>query len=278
MSDRHDEEARRAFWAESLEAALPFVDLIYGYPVEECEEPLLPLGQAVAQAGVEVSFSDKPHVQGLPRLFLLREGLLTPLLAAAREMNERGWVLQVEDAYRNVTMQKYLSRCAMVMGALAEKLRWECRGERPPLELVVRRAAAVTAAAPKVGTHMSGSALDISVFDRDSGEEIERGGPYIVLSEITPMDSPFVSPEARRNREEITALMRRHGFVAYPWEYWHYSAGDAYDEYLRGTGRPARYGAVHCAAEGGAVEAMADPCALLNSPEEFAEEMGKYLG
>ena len=64
------------------------------------------------------------------------------------------------------------------------------------------------------------------------------------MSERTPMNSPFVSPEAQRNRQEITAIMRESGFVEYPYEFWHYSSGDAYEQILLGTGQPARYGAV----------------------------------
>ncbi len=277
MSDRPDEAARRAFWAESLDAALPFLDAIYAYPVEECGESLASLREAVAEAGVEVVFSVQPHVQGWPRRFLLREGLVGAFLAAAHEMNQRGWVLKVEDAYRTLTMQKHLARCEAVLAPLAQRLRWECAGEAPPEELVVRRLAALIAPAPKVGTHMSGSALDLSVLDRDTGEELDRGGAYLTLSEVTPMDSPYVSATARRNREAITALMARHGFVAYPWEFWHYSAGDAYDAYLNGSGRPARYGAVRCGAQGGAVTAIAEPCTALNPPAQIVADLARYL-
>lgn len=257
---------------------MPFLAAIYAYPVEESGEPLVPLKEAMAAGGVEVSFSAQPHVRGLPRLFLLREGLVEPLLGVAREMNRRGWVLHVEDAYRTEEMQRHLARAEFTLGALAERLLWECGGKRPPGELVVRRLAALIAPAPKVGTHMSGSALDISVLDRESGEEVDRGGQYITLSEITPMVSPFLSPQARQNREEITALMARYGFVAYPWEFWHYSSRDAYAEHLTGSGRAARYGAVHCAPAGGAVRPIEDPHRLLNSAEDLAEEIARYWG
>ncbi len=276
MAPTSNDEARREFWARSLEEALPFLEAVYAYPVEETGEPLVPLREAVAEAGVEMTFSERTHVLGLPRLFLLREGLVEPLLGAAREMNRRGWVLHVEDAYRTEEMQRHLARAEFTLGVLAERLLWECGGQRPSGELIVRRLAALIAPAPKVGTHMSGSAVDISVFDRESGKEVDRGGPYITLSEITPMDSPFLSGQARRNREEITALMARHGFVAYSWEFWHYSSGDAYAEQLAGSGRAARYGAVHCAPEGGAVTPIEDPCRLLNSPEELAEAIESY--
>ena len=58
------------------------------------------------------------------------------------------------------------------------------------------------------------------------------------------MNSPFISREAMSNRREITAIFRESGFVAYPYEFWHYSSGDAYQQLLLDTGKPARYGAV----------------------------------
>ena len=96
-----------------------------------------------------------------------------------------------------------------------------------------RRCSALVASVPKFGTHMSGSAIDISVMHLDDpSREVDRGAPYLEMSALTPMGSPFVSDAARRNRREITALMRRHGFVDYPWEFWHYSSGDAYEQVL----------------------------------------------
>ena len=125
--------------------------------------------------------------------------------------------------------------------------------------LLIARTGALIAAAPKVGTHMSGSAIDISVLHRGSGEEVDRGAPYLELSELTPMASPFISAEAAANRQEITALFAAQGFLDYPWEFWHYNAGDAYEGLLQETGKPGRYGAVELEVGSGAVAPMAEP-------------------
>ncbi len=257
-----------------MEEAYAFNRRLFDYPVEECGEPVGSLPEAAREAGVEVVFSETPHVNGLPRLFWLREGLIPAWLAAAREMNERGWVMRVEDAYRTLEMQKHLARQEYTFDVVVRMLRWELGGADPPLDLLVRRLAALIAPAPKVGTHMSASAVDLSVVDRDSGEEVDRGGPYVLISEATPMDSPFISPQAQANRQKLTALMRRHGFVAYPWEFWHYSAGDAFAEHLANTCRPARYGPVHVNPADGRVTPVEHPRAPLNSPEELAESCG----
>ena len=232
---------------------------------------------AARSAGAEVAFSDRPHVYGLPRQYFLRVGLVPQFLAAAAEMNARGWVLKVEDAYRTVEMQRGLGRHEEIFTAILRMVQWECGGEKPPVELLYRRVGALVANAPKVGTHMSGSAMDISVLRRDTGEEVERGGPYPEMSERTPMASPFIAEQAQQNRRDITALLGRHGFVAYPWEFWHYNDGDAYAAVLKRTGRPARYGPVSMNSVDGSVTPLDDPTAPLTSPATLRELMERVL-
>lgn len=277
MPTHDDDTARRAFWTAMLDEADAFMAEVRDYPVQECGEPMASLAAAAADAGVEVAFSELPHVEGLPRLFFLRVGLIPQFLTAARELNERGWVLQVEDAYRTTRMQRGLGLRRDIFSAILHKVQWETGATQPPVELLLRRCGALIANAPKVGTHMSGSAMDISVLDRDSGELVDRGGFYPEMSERTPMSSPFVSPQAQQHRQDITALMTRHGFVTYPWEFWHYNDGDAYAEILRRTGKPVRYGAVDVDLSTGAVTPIADPTAPLVTPEVVRETMERLL-
>ena len=89
-------------------------------------------------------------------------------------------------------------------------------------------------------------------------------------------ESPCSEP-ARQNRREITALLARHGFVAYPWEFWHYNDGDAYAELLNRTGRTARYGPVHMDSADGSVTAIDDPLAPLNSTEVIRAAMERVV-
>ncbi len=273
MTNTTNEDARRTFWAAKMDEAYEFMGQIRQYPVNECGEPVVSLVDAVRSAGVEVAFSDRPHVQGLPRLYWLRAGLIDDFINCCRAMNERGWIMKVEDAFRTLTMQKFLARAPYTFDVVLERLLWECNGAQPPVELMTRRVAALVAAAPKVGTHMSGSAIDISVLDRTTGSEIDRGRPYLEMSELTPMDSPFISAAASANRVAITALMANHGFITYPWEFWHYNQGDAYDHYLNKTGKAARYGAVDVNLADGSVQAIADPLTPLNLYAEIESEM-----
>jgi zinc D-Ala-D-Ala dipeptidase len=276
MDEGADERARRRYWAEQMEAAYEFMEVIRAYPVRECGEPLVSLREAAAGAGVTVLFAEQPHVLGLPRLFFLREGLIPGFLAAARGLGERGWTLKVEDGFRNRLMQKHNALRPEIFPAVLKMVMWELGGAVPGSELMRRRLAAVIASCPRVGTHMSGSAIDISVL-RLEGGEVDRGAPYMAMSEITPMGSPFVSPAARINREQITAVFSRSGFSTYPFEFWHYNAGDAYQEHLEGSGRPGRYGAVDLDPATGRTTPIADPEAPLNTEGEIRDRIEEAL-
>ena len=279
MSIPDTDATRRAYWTDQLEAAYRFMfEAVLPYPVAECGEPLVSLRDAAAQAEVVVQFCERPHVRGLPRLYYLRDGQIPGFIAAAAEMNERGWILRVEDGYRTPEMQKQLGREPQVFDAVLQRVMWELGGQAPTSEFMFRRCSALVASVPKFGTHMSGSAIDISVMQLQAPQrEVDRGAPYLEMSEKTPMDSPFVSDEAQRNRQEISALMQRHGFVGYPWEFWHYSSGDAYEQVLLNTGRPAIYGAVSADPQSLQVTPLAGADQPLNSFDEIRAEIDAAL-
>ncbi len=194
------------------------------------------------------------------------------LIAVGRDMNERGWVLKIEDGYRTRDMQTRLGRKPEVFDAIVQKCEWE-HGGTPPPELVFRRALVLVANIPKAGTHMSASAVDISVFDRDEREEVWRGGPYIEMSERTPMRSPFVSEEHLKNRLDITAMMEARGFVHFPYEYWHFNKADAMGHVLAGLPAPARYGPIDWDPQTNEVTPYADALGLLNPLEKMEQEI-----
>jgi hypothetical protein len=161
-------------------------------------------------------------------------------------------------------MQGQLVRKPQVFDAILKKCIWENHGVIPPVEMVFRRAMVLVANIPKIGTHMSGSAIDISVFHRDDGREVWRGNPYLEMSERTPMRSPFVEPEAIENRLAITAMMEAHGFMHFPFEFWHFNKGDAGGHILTGNPAPCRYGAVNWNSQTNEVTPVADPLMPLN--------------
>lgn len=272
-----NEQERREYWTAQMDAANAFMLQMIEYPVEECGEPLASMTDAVKAAGVEVEFSTSKIAADMDRVYYLRAGLIDDFIAIARDMNSRGWVMKVEDGYRSTTMQMHLARKPNVFDAILRSTIWENGGEVPSTELLFRRVSSLCATRPKTGTHMSGSAIDISVFDRDTRQEIDRGRPYLEMSELTPMLSPYVSPEAQQNRRDITDIMERHGFMHYPYEFWHYNKGDCYAEALNKTGKPGRYGAVHVEFPAGLVTPVPNPQEPLHSAQDVQREIEASL-
>ncbi len=259
-----DEAARRAYWTQQMERGYALAQEIWAAPVHECGEAFASIPDAAAAANVEMQFSTTKIASVLDRVYFMRESLARDVVAIGKAMNERGWILRIEDAFRTVEMQRQLARTPAVFDAILRKCQWECDGRMPSQELFARRASVLVANAPKTGTHMSGSAVDVSVFDRDTGSEVWRGYPYLEMSEHTPMRSPFIEEGDLQNRLVITAVMEAHGFIHFPFEFWHYNKGDALAHHLTNDPRPARYGAVHWDARTNQVTPVADPLALLN--------------
>ncbi|HND52390.1 MAG TPA: M15 family metallopeptidase, partial [Pirellulaceae bacterium] len=240
------------------------IQRVIPFEVQECDEGFASIVDAAESAGVEMLFSTSKIAGELNRVYFMRESLVREVINVGRDMNERGWILKVEDGYRSLEMQSQLVRKPELFDAILNKCIWENGGALPPVELVFRRALVLIANIPKIGTHMSGSAIDISVFRRDDGTEVWRGNPYLEMSERTPMRSPFIEPEVLENRLAITALVETRGWVHFPFEFWHFNQGDAMGHVLRGLPAPARFGPVHWDPATNKVTRVTDPLTPLN--------------
>ncbi len=268
-----DETARRAYWAEQMEQGYALVQQLIAFPVLECGEGFASLRDAAASEKVEMQFSASKIAGDLERVFFMRESLVGDVIIIARAMNERGWILKIEDGFRSLEMQRQLVRKPQVFDAILKKCMWENGGEIPGVEMLARRSIVLTANIPKIGTHMSGSAIDISVLNRNDGLEVNRGNPYLEMSERTPMRSPFVEPAAIENRLAITAMMEAQGFMHFPFEFWHFNKGDAGAHIFNGNPAPCRYGPVNWDPLSNKVTPVSDSLTPLNPLEAMKKEM-----
>ncbi len=266
-----------AYWQSEMDRAYDFMLDCLELPVRESGEPLVSLRAATEAGRLDVTYSQRPHVGGRERIFVLRQGLIEPFLEAAAELNRNGWRLHVEDGYRTRDMQQGLARDRAILRSILTTVLLETGGARPDRDLLFRRVSALVSTRPHVATHMSGSAVDISVLDRSTGLEVDRGGPYLEMSARTPMSSPFVTTGQAQARETITTIMARHGFVAYPFEFWHYNAGDVFAAHLADGRQVARYGAVSYDPRSGSCEPLADAKQALVTPDELQDELDDLL-
>lgn len=277
MTTSADDAARRAYWADTMQAGYDLIQQLLPFEVQECGEGFASLSDAATAAGIEMQFSQSKIAGELERIFFMRESLVKDVMVVGKAMNDRGWILKIEDGYRSLEMQGQLVRKPELFDAILRKCIWEVGGQIPPVELVFRRALVLIANIPKIGTHMSGSAIDVSVFRRDDGSEVWRGNPYLEMSERTPMRSPFVEADSIRNRLEITAMLEAQGFVHFPFEFWHFNKDDAMGHILIDRPAPARFGPVHWDPQTNRVTAVDDPLRLLNPLPVIEREIAAAL-
>lgn len=277
MQTKSDDSDRRTYWAQQMELGYEMVQQLIAFPVAECGEAFASLPDAAAAANVEMLFSTSKIAGELERVFFLRDSLARDLVGIGKEMNARGWILKIEDGFRSLEMQGHLVRKQVLFDAILKKCIWENSGRIPSIEMIFRRAIVLIANIPKIGTHMSGSAVDISVFNRNDGSEVWRGHPYLEMSECTPMRSPFIDAKSLENRLEITSLMESHGFMHFPFEFWHFNKNDAGGHILTSNPAPARYGAVNWNPLSNVVTPVENPLTPLNPLPAFEKEVAAAM-
>lgn len=265
--------AAATYWVGQMEAGMAFIRRALEHPIEDREEPLVDIEAAAQELGVSLSFSTRPHAAGRPRLFLARPDVVTRLLAVASEFDELGHTLVVEDAFRTYEMQRDLA----LSDDLIEKVLGAILLAEPdaPLNAILDRLSVVVQTRPKGAGHMAGAAIDVSVIG-PVGEELDRGGSYVTVSEAMPMDSPFVSAEAARNRRLISEVMLRHGFQSFPYEFWHYSCDDIFARVIAGDSSPARYGPVELQTDG-TVSRIEHQLAPMHDAEALEDRLARAM-
>ena len=130
-----------------------------------------------------------------PRAFL-RAPAAQALADADRELAARGLGLKVFDAYR-----PYRVTVAM----------WE------PI-----KNPDFVADPAKGSRHNRGAAVDLTLIDRATGNELPMPTPYDDFTERAAHAFTDLPPDAVANRALLREVMERHGFEALPSEWWHY--------------------------------------------------------
>lgn len=78
----------------------------------------------------------------------------------------------------------------------------------------------------KGSRHNRGCAVDLSLFDLQTGAEVKMPSEYDEMTERAHINYECATPEARRLRELLRAAMAAEGFAVYEPEWWHYDYKD----------------------------------------------------
>lgn len=113
-----------------------------------------------------------------------------------KELEKQGLGLKIYDCYRPFSVQKIF---------------WEiCPDAR-------------YVADPKVGSkHNRGTAVDLTLIDLKTGEELEMPSLYDDFSEKASRNCKKMSEKARKNCKLLEKIMKKHKFVPQPTEWWHF--------------------------------------------------------
>lgn len=127
----------------------------------------------------------------------VRLPVIKALIKVEKELNEMGLGLKIYDAYRpyHITCQMY----EMIPDSLYMGLPWQ--GSK----------------------HNRGIALDLTLIDFKSKSELKMPTPFDALVYPAHPEYMNLSKDVISNRELLKGVMKRHGFVVDPMEWWHFN-------------------------------------------------------
>ena len=148
------------------------------------------------------------------KAFLTREAA-DALLLAQRDFIKQGYRLKIYDAYRPQTAVDYFSAWAADLEDTQNKSQYYPNISKSQLF-------ADGYIAAKSG-HSRGSAVDLTLLEIESGNELDMGSPWDFFDPISWVENNQITDHQRANRKLLASVMIIHGFKPLKEEWWHFS-------------------------------------------------------
>ena len=148
------------------------------------------------------------------KAFLTREAA-DALLLAQRDFIKQGYRLKIYDAYRPQTAVDYFSAWAADLEDTQNKSQYYPNISKSQLF-------ADGYIAAKSG-HSRGSAVDLTLLEIESGNELDMGSPWDFFDPISWVENNQITDQQRANRKLLASVMIIHGFKPLKEEWWHFS-------------------------------------------------------
>lgn len=161
---------------------------------------LVEIGREIPGAELDIRYATEDNFMN-QRLYpvaaaWLRKPAAEALAAAEGELAGQGLGLKIFDAYRPYSVTR---------------LMWERIGDPDYV------------ADPARGSrHNRGAAVDLTLIDLDTGDELAMPTGYDDFTPRAHHDFDDLDAEVEENRRILRETMERHGYVALPSEWWHY--------------------------------------------------------
>jgi D-alanyl-D-alanine dipeptidase len=122
------------------------------------------------------------------------------LVAVQHELAAQGLGLKIFDAYRPLSVQQRM---------------WD----------LIHDERYVSNPAINAGRHTRGTAVDLTLVDRE-GKEVPMPTPFDDFTERAHRNAAGIPADAAHNSKLLEAAMLKHGFLPYPFEWWHFDFRD----------------------------------------------------
>jgi len=130
----------------------------------------------------------------------LHRSVAKALVEVQQELAAQGLGLKIFDAYRPLSVQQRM---------------WD----------LIHDDRYVSNPALNAGRHTRGTAVDITLVDKD-GKDLPMPTPFDDFTERAHRDAAGIPAEAARNSKRLEEVMQKHGFIPYPFEWWHFDFHD----------------------------------------------------
>jgi len=134
------------------------------------------------------------------------------------ELESRGLCLKVYDGYRPQRAVNHFMRWAGDLNDTINKHEFYPDVKKEHLfkeEYIASRSG-----------HSRGSTVDLTLFDNAANEVLDMGSPYDFFGVESWVDYQDLSEVQMANRQLLQTVMKKHGFINYPKEWWHFTLQD----------------------------------------------------
>lgn len=139
----------------------------------------------------------------------------TALQAVSEDLERKGYLLKIYDAYRPQTAVNHFVRWSQQASDLKMKQQY--------YPLLDKRNLFKLGFIAKKSGHSRGSTVDLTMVHKDTGAEVDMGSPFDFFGDISYYDTSLINQTQKANRVILKEAMVKQGFKPYSKEWWHFT-------------------------------------------------------
>lgn len=191
------------------------------YSIAQLPDNFVYVGEYMPYLKVEMRYNTSHNFVGQPidgyhsNKLILTEPAVRALAKVQEELESHGYCLKVYDGYRPQRAVNHFMRWARDLNDTINKREFYPDVKKEHLfkeEYIATRSG-----------HSRGSTVDLTIVDTATNEIIDMGSTYDFFGVESWVDHQDISEAQKSNRQLLQKVMKTHGFVNYPKEWWHFT-------------------------------------------------------